>query len=103
MADICGRCAVSRKLDTPYHITLKCNQTFIQKTDTPLRNLECAVSVLIIKNRYLFKIKRVVLTKVNAPYFRYVLKYKIFDSEDRPYRLRSMRRISFNNSKTVFN
>ena len=39
------------------------------------------------------KIKCVVLTKVNALYFRYVSKYKIFDSEDAPYRQRSMRRI----------
>ena len=45
------------------------------------------------KSAYLFKIKCVVLTKVNAPYFRYVSKYKIFDSEDTPYRQRSMRRI----------
>ena len=38
VTDICRRCAVSKKLDTPYLIIVKIKSDFIQKIDTPLRN-----------------------------------------------------------------
>ena len=86
VADICRRCAVSLKKDTPYLITLKLNQTFILENRYAAFELECAVPVRYQKSIIFIKIKCAVLAEANAPYFRYVSKYKIFDSVNAPYR-----------------
>ena len=67
-----------------YYVKIKSD--FYSKNRYAAFELESPYQINYQKSFIFIKIKCAVLAETNAPYFRYVSKYKIFDLVDAPYR-----------------